>query len=491
MSGDSESAPRIERWGRFRFCVVGSLLAAARSDQTLKREFEELAGREWKHPVTGNPLRLGVSTIERWYYGAVRAKSDPVKALGRKRRKDLGRTRHFGERLRALLLAQYREHPGWSVRLHLDNLVALNDPELLPLPSYPTLRRFMRAQGLNKRRRMGPPASPGAAKAQERFEAREVRGYEREYVNALWHCDFHHGSRKILTVDGVWVHPLVLGVLDDRSRLACHVQWYLTENAEDFVHGLCQAFEKRGLPRELMSDNGSAMISAEVQEGLARLSVVHSTTLPYSPYQNGKQESFWGQVEGRLLAMLETEPTLTLAGLNQATQAWVEMEYNRKVHSELAQTPLERFVKDRDVGRRCPPTHELALAFTRQITRRQRRSDGTISIEGVRFEVPSRYGHLPTVTVRVALWNLREAHLCDPVSGQALCRLFPQDKARNADGQRRSRQSPCAPDAATAAPPSTGMAPLLRKLIADYAATGLPPAYIPKTEPSTTEESQP
>ena len=34
-----------------------------------------------------------------------------------------------------------------------------------------------------------------------------------------------------------------------------------------------------------MSDNGSAMLAAETVQGLARLSIVHETTLPYSPYQ--------------------------------------------------------------------------------------------------------------------------------------------------------------------------------------------------------------
>ena len=42
--------------------------------------------------------------------------------------------------------------------------------------------------------------------------------------------------------------PVLFGVLDDRSRLACHLQWYLHENAEDVVHGLSQAIRKRGLP---------------------------------------------------------------------------------------------------------------------------------------------------------------------------------------------------------------------------------------------------
>ena len=92
---------------------------------------------------------------------------------------------------------------------------------------------------------------------------------------------------------------------------------------------------KRGLPRALMTDNGAAMLSEEVTTGLAALGVVHQTTLPYSPYQNAKQESFWGRVEGRLMAMLEGEQALTLELLNEATQAWVEQEYHRTVHTEL------------------------------------------------------------------------------------------------------------------------------------------------------------
>ena len=34
-------------------------------------------------------------------------------------------------------------------------------------------------------------------------------------------------------------------------------------------------------------------------------------------------------------------------------------------------------------------------------------------------------------------------------------------------------------------PAATGIAPHLRRLMADYAATGLPPAYVPKHEPTT------
>ena len=43
-----------------------------------------------------------------------------------------------------------------------------------------------------------------------------------------------------------------------------------------------------------MSDNGSAMLAAETTEGLARLGIVHDKTLPYAPFQNGKQEMLSG-----------------------------------------------------------------------------------------------------------------------------------------------------------------------------------------------------
>jgi len=457
-------------------------LAAPPGRGELKAELKKLAGRRWRHPIRGEWVSFGRSTIERWYYAALREKMDPVKALKRKIRSDQGKQPKVGPVVVKYLALQYRLHPSWSYRLHVDNLVsaAKKDPGLGRCPSYACLVRFMKGHGLIKRPRRGPAHSPGAALAEARFEAREVRSYESEYVNALWHSDFHHGSMRVLVEDGRWAYPILLGTLDDCSRLCCHAQWYLSEGAEEFDHGLSQAFQKRSVPRALMTDNGSAMVAAETQEGLGRRGILWDNTLPFSPNENGKQEVWWAQVEGRLLPMLEGVADLTLGQLNDATQAWVEMEYNRKVHSELGESPLERYLKIKDVGRPCPCSEELQLAFTAEVSRRQRRSDGTFTIEGVRFEVPSRYGHFTRISVRYASWDLSRVHLCDPKTGQVHCRLFPLDKHKNASGERAVRSSPLGP--AEPPPAQGGMAPLLQELIARYAATGLPPAYLPKDE---------
>ncbi len=480
---DPQQDRRRGDWARFRFSVVGPLLAAPPKRGELHDELLGLSQKTWRHPLTGEPVVFSLSTIERWLYAARHEQGDPVGALGQRIRKDAGRQRSLSDRLRVALRGQYKAHPSWSYQLHADNLKVLvdSDERLGAMPSYSTVRRYMKAQGLIKRRRRRGPNSPGAQRAAHRLEHLEVRSYEAEYVCGLWHLDYHHGSRKVLTRAG-WQTPLLLGMLDDRSRVACHLQWYLDETAETLIHGLSQAIQKRGLPRALLTDNGGAMLAAETRQGLSDLGIVHETTLPHSPYQNAKQEVFWAAVEGRLLAMLEGVDELTLAQLNEATQAWVELEYNREVHSEIGCAPIKRWIEGPDLSRPSPTTADLRRAFRAETSRTQRRSDGTISLAGRRFEVPSRYRHFERLRLRYARWDLRSVDLLDPSTDAILCPLYPLDKLANADGRRRTVEPLAAEDSVDeAVTPQSGMAPLLRKLLEDYAATGLPPAYLPQS----------
>ena len=235
-----------------------------------------------------------------------------------------------------------------------------------------------------------------------------------------------------------------------------------------------------------MTDNGPAMIAEEVAEGLLRLGIVHETTLVYSPYQNGKQESFWATLEGRLMEMLEGLPKLTLEFLNEATQAWTEIEYNRAEHREIKSSPVERFAKAPDVLRSSPSSDALRDAFRLQATRRQRRSDGTISLEGMRLEIPSRYRHFRDVVVRYARWDLGRVDLVDPHSGAILAPIYPLDRTANADGRRATldpdKNETPGEDGQSGTPPAEDgeLPPLLKKILQEYSATGMPPAYLPK-----------
>ena len=491
-------------WARFRFSVVGPLLSSPPARGELRTALQALAAKTWTHPVHAREVQFSPVTIERWYYKS-RQKDDPLQVLRRAVRKDCGKV-SLKTPLIQHLAQQYDAHPHWTYQLHFDNLAAAvkADPSLAPLRSYCTVRRYMQAHGMLRKPRTHGKGRPGELLAAQRREQREIRSYEAEYVGSLWHSDFHHGRLKVLTPGGRWESPIALGILDDHSRLGCHLQWYLSETTEDLVHGLSQGIQKRGLPRAFMTDNGGAMLAEEFTEGLQRLGLVHEKTLPYSPYQNGKQECFWASLEGRLMEMLDGVPELTLEFLNEATQAWLEVEYNRRTHRELGCSPVERFAQAADVLRPSPSSDALRDAFRREVSRTQRQSDGTISVEGVRFEIPGRYRHFRTVSVRYARWDLRRVDLVDPRSGTILSPLYPLDRQANADGQRLlfERDAPVTTDEQPPAghdgpePPKSAPArgekelpPLLKRLLDEYSARGLPPAYLPKNPPAQQGET--
>jgi hypothetical protein len=77
-----------------------------------------------------------------------------------------------------------------------------------------------------------PPSRAGA------FCPRAVGVCRNLQRHATCHTD---NTRKVLTPRGEWQTPVLFGVLDDYSRLVCHLQWYWSETAENIAHGVSQA----------------------------------------------------------------------------------------------------------------------------------------------------------------------------------------------------------------------------------------------------------
>ena len=65
--------------------------------------------------------------------------------------------------------------------------------------------------------------------------------------------------------------------------------------------------------------------------------------------------------------------------------------------------------------------------------------------------------------------------MIDGTTGATLCQVLPLDKSANASGQRRAL-SPATVDLSPVAPKA--LPALMTQLLADYAATGVPPAYL-------------
>ena len=86
------------------------------------------------------------------------------------------------------------------------------------------------------------------------------------------------------------------------------------------------------------------------------------------------------------------------------------------------------------------------------------------------------------MTVRYARWDLGRIDLVDGRSGIILAPIYPLDKAANADGRRAAIES----DGTDVPSPEPRRAagelpPLLKRILQEYSATGMPPAYLPKT----------
>jgi len=413
--------------GLFRYGIISELLSRPPNAGELAMRLREISQRSYTQPWDQKTIKLSIRTLERWYAVARKA-SRPSQMLQPKLRTDRGESRVLMPEHKAWL-ADYRlRFPSWSVQLLFDNLVA--DCLKLNNPSYSTVLRYLKRQGCQIYNSRG-----------KSHNSKEIRSYEVAYVGQMWHMDFHKGSRMVVTQNGEFKQPLCMAIIDDKSRLVCHAQWFLCETAEVLVHGLIQAILKRGLPRTFYSDNGAAMKAEEFKAGLDTLDIKIEKTLPYAPYQNGKQESFWKPLEGRLLKMLPPHKRLTLDVLNTVTQAWVEQDYHVKIHSEINEKPLDRFFNSKHVLRDAPKYEELKCSFRMHTTRKIRKTDSTLTLDGVRFQIPKCYSHMDNLLLRYARWDLGEAEIVCPDTRKSLCVILPLDKIANSSGARQQEST--------------------------------------------------
>ncbi len=199
-----------EVWATFRLMVLGDLLQhppQIRGDR--RRRIQGLAEQTWVHPQTHGPWRLGYSTIARWY-DASRHQADPVRALRRQVRKDRGAWRAMPEAVGQRIQVFHASHPEWSAQILYDNVAAAYRREahavatspVLIMPSYPTVRRYMRRLGLVRHHRRDASGTEQAIRSERRFSRFEVDRYECTHAGALVHWDFHTGSVQLTNAAG-------------------------------------------------------------------------------------------------------------------------------------------------------------------------------------------------------------------------------------------------------------------------------------------------
>jgi putative transposase len=358
---DQELRKRISL---FRFALISPLVSRkgmSRGEQ--EALLRDITAKSWEIP--GSPRSsIARSTVLRWV-SLYEKSGNRIEALEPQPRKDRGTSRALGEELEAALVTLRKENPGISLPVFVKMARAKNVIDAGKGPSKDSLYRLFKRNGLEKDTRF----------------PEDRRKFETELVNDMWQSDCMHGPQIIH--EGKLRKAYLFAVLDDHSRLITHAQFYLSENLECYRDCLVSALEKRGLPRKLYVDNGSAFRSNALAYACGRLGIALLHSRPYIPEGRGKIERFFRTVRMQLIPTLPE--SLSLERLNELLILWLDDDYHKRIHSSTGQPPIERYLAGLSLVRSAPK--DLRDYF-RIAVRRKVAKDRTVTLAGCSFEAP-------------------------------------------------------------------------------------------------------
>lgn len=348
----------------FRFGVIHELVNRMDLD---RGEQERLVGdkssRRWDIPFSPR-TRIGRTTILRWLR-LYKEGNGKIEVLYPPDRADRGKSRSMDEETVLALINLRREFPRVTVAGLIEKMQEKNLAAAGVSLNPSTVYRLLKQQGLVR---------PGREKAEDR------RKFEAELANDIWQSDVMHGPA--VKVGDKLRKVYLIAFLDDHSRLITHGEFYLSEGLSCFLEAFEKGLLKRGLPRKLYVDNGSAFRSHHLDYICASLGIALIHARPYKPQGKGKIERFFRHVREDFLAGFEGE---TLDEINSAFSNWLQNVYHERKHRSTGQTPFERFTSKMECLR---PSPENLKDHFRKVARRSVAKDRTIVLNGKLFEAP-------------------------------------------------------------------------------------------------------
>lgn len=367
----------------FRFGLIAPVVHRSHPG-TVTEYFSRVTATDLEVPHVG-PVRYRPETLRRWLSDY---RSGGFEALIPQPRSDVGQHRVITPVIEARIKQLLAEHPRMSATMVRERLV---DEGTITAgsPSESVIRRFICRSGL----RVTAPTPDGH------------HAFSKADPNELWTLDFMHGPR----LTGSRCTPRLLAMIDDASRFVVLGTFLKSESYADLAPALVDAFVRHGLPLAIYCDNGAPFVTRDLALACARLDVALIHSRPYLPQGRGKIERFFLTVRSRFLDVLDPAALVSLEALNSAFASWLDSDYHRRLHSSLEVTPLARFLDSRR-PKRWVSRQEIDLHFYRTVNRKVR-ADCTVSVDGVRYEVPPE-------------WVGREVELRHPVDDPGALTLF-------------------------------------------------------------------
>jgi len=312
----------------------------------------------------GQQHRFTWRTIQTWYY---RYKNHGVTAMDSNPRADKGRTRKVTpeEVLEAINAAlphfhQKKHNKSAIYRFCVEKGILRADQIALT-----TFCRLVREYELLKR---------------DVSENKRRLAFSMQYANQLWQADTMFGPHVQRR------QAKLIAFIDDASRVLCHGEFFFEENADSMIQALRAAFYKRGLPEQLLVDNGSIYCCQEITLVCARVGCILRHTAVRDAAAKGKIERFFRRVRDQFL--VRNLDLSSLDQLNKQFTQWVEHEYNASEHSTLGMKPIDRFGMDLSRIRFLSPSEDTDELFYAEAVRTVKK-DNTFSLKNIRFEAPT------------------------------------------------------------------------------------------------------
>jgi len=209
--------------------------------------------------------------------------------------------------------------------------------------------------------------------------------FSMKYANQLWQADTMFGPYVDTGASAGRKQTKLIAFIDDASRVLCHGEFFFEENVDTMVRTLRAAFYKRGVPEQLLVDNGSIYCCQEITLICARVGCLLRHTPVRDAAAKGKIERFFRRVRDQFL--VRKLDLSTLETLNRQFTHWVENDYNALPHDAIGMKPIDRFGIDLTRVRFLAPSEHNDELFYAEAARKVKK-DNTFSFGGRRYETP-------------------------------------------------------------------------------------------------------
>ena len=352
----------------FRYGVIADLTHLPPQHRGLYKLLRDKAERE--HNIPGSlRRRVAAETIRGWLRDYRRGGFD---ALVPKQRADQGSSRAIPPQVVDLLCLLKDDEPALTVpalikRVREQHRDLVTDEVAL---ADSTVHRLLARRGLMRKHKEDPTG-------------KDHRRFEYALAGELWMSDVMYGPK--IRESGRLRQVYLIAFIDDATRLVPHAAYTFSEGAVAYLQVLEQAVRRRGLPKRLYVDNGSAFRSRQLGVVCAKLGIALIHARPYTPQGKGKMERWFRTVRMQHLPQLTAEQRVSLDTMNRALAAWVEGEYHHAPHRGLGdETPADKWARTSEEVR-MPDSNVGDLFLTEQ--RRRVQKDRTVTLDGVAFEV--------------------------------------------------------------------------------------------------------